>query len=467
MRECIADMRATDIIIVVLILTVLYLAKKLTDFARQVDDQKKKTEKYGSEIYKIRHEAREQTTEIVSKSTEKNVRQSTLFLKIRKIVSSLEPRDICQSVFDLLAKELGVTKACILLLDEKSRNYTVLSSIGISAEKEKKIVIGPHEESLVGLVIRSNVPIDVNSVQREQSFQGLVGKGQIPTVMAAPVHHSKNNDIMAILNVCEMEKGRDYTNDDKNMFNMVASLLEVAFNNSIIYETQLEVSERKELESRQMREVFGRYVSSQIIEEILKDPDSLDLGGVNKKITILAVDIRSFTKMSENFTPQEMVSMLNDYFSVMTEIVNMNHGCLDKFIGDAMMVLFGAPIAKADDCFNAVRCALEMQDAIKVFEEKWREIKGEKWRFQIGIGINYGDVVVGNIGSSTRMEYTAIGDNVNVAFRLESIAAGGVIHITDSLYNEVADRVVVEKLDPVTVKGRTQPVQIYKVLGLK
>jgi len=459
-------MKPTEVIIVVLFFAVFYLAKKLIDFSRLLDAQKKETAKYGSEIYKIRHEHREQTTEIVSKSTEKNVRQSTLFLKIRKIVSSLEPRDICNSVFDLLAKELGATKACILLLDEKTRSYLVLASVGMTAEQERKSVVNPHEQSLLGLLIRSNILIDINSIQREQSFQGLAGKGQIPTVMAAPIHHSKNNDIMAILNICEMEKGREYNNDDKNMFNMVASLLEVAFNNSILYETQLEVSERKEMESRQMRDVFGRYVSSQIIEEILKDPDSLELGGTNKKITILAVDIRNFTKMSENFTPQEMVTMLNDYFSVMTEIVNMNHGCLDKFIGDAMMILFGAPISTSGDCFNAIRCALEMQDAIKVFEEKWREIKGEKWRFQIGIGINYGDVVVGNIGSSSRMEYTAIGDNVNVAFRLESIAPGGVIHITESLYNEVSDRVVVEKLDPVTVKGRTQMVQIYKVLGL-
>jgi len=159
--------------------------------------------------------------------------------------------------------------------------------------------------------------------------------------------------------------------------------------------------------------------------------------------------------------------MLNDYFSVMTEIVNINHGCVDKFIGDAMMVLFGAPLKTPDDNFNAIRCALEMQDAIKIFENKWREIKGNDLNFKIGIGINTGEVIIGNIGSSSRMEYTAIGDNVNVAFRLEEIAPGGTIFITESFYNEIKDKVNVKKLDPVTVKGRTKSVQVYEVLSLK
>jgi class 3 adenylate cyclase len=203
------------------------------------------------------------------------------------------------------------------------------------------------------------------------------------------------------------------------------------------------------------------------MDEILNSPESLELGGINRKLTIMASDIRGFTKLSEVLTPQEMVAMLNDYFSVMTEIVNMNHGTVDKFIGDAIMVLFGAPLATENDVFNSVRTALEMQDAIKIFEEKWREVRGDNWSFNIGIGINTGDVVVGNIGSASRMEYTAIGDNVNVAFRLESIAPGGTVLITESVYNEIGDKIVVEKMQAVTVKGREQPVQVYKLLGLK
>lgn len=455
------------IFLVLLIFVTLFLFKKNSEQGVYISDLLKEKQKMYSDISKIKHDAQEQTTEIITKTTQKNIKQSTLFLKIKKIVSSFDPDEICNNVFDILVKELGVTKACILLLNERKHVYTVLSSIGFMADEQSRIVISPHENSLIGMAIRSNLLVDIKTIERDQSFQALVHKGTLKTLMAAPLHHSKSSEIMAVLNICEMQNASNYSTDDKHLFNMVASLLEVAFNNSLIYETQIEESQKNAEEREKLKDVFGRYVSSQIIDEILKNADSIELGGVSKQVTILASDIRSFSTMSEVFTAQEMVAMLNDYFSVMTEIVNINHGCVDKFIGDAMMVLFGAPLKTPDDNFNAIRCALEMQDAIKIFENKWREIKGNDLNFKIGIGINTGEVIIGNIGSSSRMEYTAIGDNVNVAFRLEEIAPGGTIFITESFYNEIKDKVNVKKLDPVTVKGRTKSVQVYEVLSLK
>jgi len=459
-------MTIPDIVIVALIGTILFLVKKHIDLYGSYNLLDKYNQKILSEISKTKTEAREKTSEMASKTTQKNVRQSTLFLKIKKIVSSLDPQDICSTVFDLLEKELDSKKACILIADSKSKFFTVLASRGFSVEEESAVSITSHEQSLIGLAIRSNIVIDIRSIEKEQTFRALVGKGQVKTVMASPIHYSKTGGIMGVLNICDRE-ANDYSNDDKNLFNMVSSILEVALNNSLLYENQLEESEKRALETEKVKEIFGKYVSSQIMDEILNSKDALELGGVNRKITIMAADIRGFTKMSEVLKPQEIVAMLNDYFSVMTEIVNMNYGTVDKFIGDAIMVLFGAPVKTDKDAFNALRTALEMQDAIKIFEEKWRDIRGEKWEFSIGIGINTGEVVVGNLGSSSRMEYTAIGDNVNVAFRVESIAPGGSILITESFYAEVRNNVVVEKLQPVNVKGREQPVQIYKVKGLK
>ncbi len=455
-----------DVVIILLIIFIIFMVKKLFDISKNHDNMFKLNQKYASEIYKIKNEVREKTTEMTAKTTQKNIKQSTIFLKIKKIVSSLEPHDICSTLFELLEKELGATKSCILLAESKSKIYRVLASKGMSADEEAKIAITSHEQSLAGLAIRSNMLIDINSIEKEQTFCALIGRGQLKTFMAAPIHYSKTGEIMGILNICDMES-TNYTNDEKNLFNMVSSILEVALNNSLLYENQLEESEKRALETKKVKEIFGKYVSSQIMDEILNSPESLELGGINRKITILASDIRGFTKLSEMLTPQEMVAMLNDYFSVMTEIVNMNHGTVDKFIGDAIMVLFGAPVATENDVFNSIRTALEMQDAIRIFEEKWREIRGNGWNFNIGIGINTGEVVVGNIGSSSRMEYTAIGDNVNVAFRLESIAPGGSVLITESVYNEIASLINVEKMQAVTVKGREQPVQVYKLLGLK
>lgn len=466
MRECFKNMTIPDLIILGLIGLILFLVKKTYEISKKHDELFRLNQKYASEVYKIKNEVREKTTEMTAKTTQKTVKQSTLFLKIKKIVSSLDPQDICSTLFDLLEKELGATKSCILLAESKSKIFRILSSKGLSGEEEHKVAITSHEQSLIGLAIRSNMLIDINSIEKEQTFSALIGRGQLKTFMAAPIHYSKTGEIMGILNICEMDS-INYTSDDKNLFNMVSSILEVALNNSLLYENQLEESEKRALETEKVKEIFGKYVSSQIMDEILNSPESLELGGINRKLTILASDIRGFTKLSEMLTPQEMVAMLNDYFSVMTEIVNMNHGTVDKFIGDAMMVLFGAPLATDNDVFNSVRTALEMQDAIKIFEEKWREVRGTDWTFNIGIGINTGEVVVGNIGSASRMEYTAIGDNVNVAFRLESIAPGGTVLITESVFSEIKDRVNVEKMPPVTVKGREQPVQVYKLLSLK
>lgn len=466
MRECFENMNVPDLIILLLIGMLLFLVKKMYELSKKHDELFKLNQKYASEIYKVKNEAREKTTEMTAKTTQKTVKQSTLFLKIKKIVSSLEPQDICSTLFELLEKELGASKSCILLAESKSKIFRVLACKGMSSEEEGKIAITSHEQSLVGLAIRSNMLIDINSIEKEQTFSALIGRGQIKTFMAAPIHYSKTGEIMGILNICDMES-INYTNDDKNLFNMVTSILEIALNNSLLYENQLEESEKRALETEKVKEIFGKYVSSQIMDEILNTPEALELGGINRKLTVMASDIRGFTKLSEMLTPQEMVAMLNDYFSVMTEIVNMNHGTVDKFIGDAIMVLFGAPLATENDVFNSVRTALEMQDAIKIFEEKWREIRGDNWSFNIGIGINTGEVVVGNIGSASRMEYTAIGDNVNVAFRLESIAPGGTVLITESVYNEISDKIKVEKMQAVTVKGREQPVQVYKLLGLK
>ncbi len=459
-------MRVPDVIILLLIGLILFLVKKIFELSKKHDEIFQQNQKFASEVYKIKNEVREKTTEMTAKTTQKTVKQSTLFLKIKKIVSSLDPQDICSTLFELLEKELGATKSCILLAETKTKIFRVLASKGMSGDEERKVAVTSHEQSLIGLAIRSNMLIDINSIEKEQTFSALIGRGQLKTFMAAPVHYSKTGEIMGILNICEMDS-INYTSDDKNLFNMVASILEVALNNSLLYENQLEESEKRALETEKIKEIFGKYVSSQILDEILNSPESLELGGSNRRITVLASDIRGFTKLSEMLKPQEMVAMLNDYFSVMTEIVNMNHGTVDKFIGDAMMVLFGAPVATENDVFNSVRTALEMQDAIKVFEDKWRDIRGENWTFNIGIGISNGEVVVGNIGSTTRMEYTAIGDNVNVAFRLESIAPGGTVLITESVFSEIKDRVNVEKMQPVTVKGREQPVQVYKLLGLK
>jgi adenylate cyclase len=223
----------------------------------------------------------------------------------------------------------------------------------------------------------------------------------------------------------------------------------------------------EEREKRKIRDTFARYVTQQVVEEILGNPEAMELGGKRKECTILFSDIRGFTTMSEKMPPEEVVSILNEYFNVMVKTIFEYGGTLDKFIGDAIMAVWGAPVSHPDDPKRAVLCALQMRDELKKLQRKWKE-EG-KPVFDTGIGINTGEVVVGNIGSVERMDYTVIGDNVNLASRLESLNKEykSNILISEMTYQKVKDIVEVRRIEEVQVKGKTEKVMIYEVIGKK
>ncbi len=216
-----------------------------------------------------------------------------------------------------------------------------------------------------------------------------------------------------------------------------------------------------------VKDTFARYVTIQVAEELLNNPESLALGGKKQYVTVLFSDIRGFTSFSENFPPEQVVEHLNEYFSSMVDVVFKNEGTLDKFIGDAIMAVFGAPIQRPDDALRAVRTALEMRERLAALNKRWLQ-QGKK-PFEIGIGLNSGEAIAGNIGDMRRMEYTIIGNNVNLASRLESLTKdiGAPIIISESTYRLVEDSVEARKLKSTLVKGINEPVMIYELIGMK
>jgi len=218
-------------------------------------------------------------------------------------------------------------------------------------------------------------------------------------------------------------------------------------------------------EKELIKGAFSTYVSSQVMEEILKNPGSLALGGARKRATILFTDIRGFTSMAETMSPEDVVSVINVYLSVQTEIILRNGGMLDKFVGDCVMAIYGTPLPKEDDAWRAVKSALEIQEVIRELNQA-RKIAGER-TVTIGIGVNTGDVVSGNMGSAQKMDYTVIGDAVNLAARLEAVAEGGSILISEETYHEVEEYIVAEKLSPLAIKGKKDKVSVYRVKSFK
>jgi adenylate cyclase len=224
----------------------------------------------------------------------------------------------------------------------------------------------------------------------------------------------------------------------------------------------------EERRARDIRRMFSSYVSKRIVDELIRDPDKAKLGGDRKEITVLFSDIRGFTSFSEKHQPEEVVKLLNEYLGAMTEIVFEYEGTLDKFVGDAIMALWGAPVGQPDHAERAVRCALAMIDRLKQLQAKW-SAEG-RYVIDIGIGINTGEMVVGNMGAEgKKMDYTVIGDNVNLGARLEGLTRqyNNHIIISEFTYSKVKDIIAVNELGSVTVKGKQKPVVIYDLVGMK
>jgi class 3 adenylate cyclase len=221
----------------------------------------------------------------------------------------------------------------------------------------------------------------------------------------------------------------------------------------------------EEQNKRWYEQTWGRYMSPKMIQQLRSNPEQLNLGGEEREITLLFSDIRGFTPLSENLSPRQVVQLLNEYFEAMSNIVHENGGMLDKYIGDALMVHFGSPHRAPDDALRAVRAGLAMQRKVAELTREWED-QGRA-PFQIRIGINTGTVIAGNIGSTSRQEYTAIGDDVNIAQRLEANCPPGGVLISRSTYEQVRDQVEAKPLEPLHVKGRREPVQVYLVGGLR
>lgn len=210
---------------------------------------------------------------------------------------------------------------------------------------------------------------------------------------------------------------------------------------------------------------MGKFMSEDVMKDVIKNIDNLGLGGKKATVTVLFSDIRGFTSMSEKMSAQEVSELLNEYFSEMEPIVTKYNGIINKFIGDAVMAVFGEPIQDENHPLNAVKCGYEMLQRVAELDEKWQ--KEGKPTIQIGVGINTGEVFVGNIGSEKRMEYTVIGDTVNLASRLESYNKTYKTHIliSSSTYEASKDYIKVNKISDVEIRGKAEKMNIYELIG--
>jgi adenylate cyclase len=237
--------------------------------------------------------------------------------------------------------------------------------------------------------------------------------------------------------------------------------------NTELQKTLNELDEKhKSLEKRNqfIQKTFGRYLSDQVVDQILETPEGLNLGGENRMVTLMMTDLRGFTSICERLDPKQVMAVINNYLGIMTNIILKYDGSINEFIGDAIMAIFGAPLEYKNHAEKAIACAIEMQTAMKEVNEK--NLKLNLPEVEMGIGLNTTNIVVGNIGSEKRAKYGVVGSGVNLTSRIESYTTGGQILVSESTKNEVGDKLLVTGRIKIAPKGINEPISIYKIEGI-
>jgi class 3 adenylate cyclase len=287
----------------------------------------------------------------------------------------------------------------------------------------------------------------------------------------------------------EKLSGEPYSTDDKELLSTLATQLTMALDNALAYqeiedlnrgleekvrqrtaelrrqhEKLKETNAQLELRNQFIRSTFGRYVSDEVVASLLESPERLQLGGERRKVTILMSDLRGFTSLAERLAPEQIVTIVNRYLGTMVDIILKYQGTINEFIGDAILVIFGAPIQRADDAERAIACAVAMQLAMTSVNAKNRR-EGLP-EVEMGIGIHTGEVVVGNIGSRKRTKYGIVGSPVNLTSRIESYTVGGQILTSETTFREIGSILTVGNQLEITAKGIEKPLTLYDVRGI-
>lgn len=362
-----------------------------------------------------------------------------------KLTRIFEPEALLREILAIVVNQTGADRGLLCLLDE-NRNPVPIAAHGMADEDSVRI-----SRTVLGRVLngRQGVLIHQKPGGDAQALRSLA-EMEVHCTLCVPLWTM--DDITGLISLDSMSPAKTFTSRDLDL------LLAVAHQAALGIERDR--MSRQFAAERHVRDYLSKYIDKQIVEQISAQADTDDpLAAAERKVTILFSDIVSFTKISEKLRPTELADFIREYLSAMTDIVFSHNGTIDKYIGDAVMALFGAPVAieNASEC--AVRTALDMKERIANFSAP-----GQKHPLRVRIGINTGIAVVGNLGSDRRMEYSALGDAVNVASRLETFARPNEICVDEQTYLETKDLFHYEQIGDIEVKNRVAPVPVYKVM---
>jgi adenylate cyclase len=370
--------------------------------------------------------------------------------------SKLSLDGISEQVMNLAFRIQGVERGFMMLFNDNGE-VTRQTEVRYRRPPTEGNISQPHiilSRAILDRIRTEQKPILITDVAADERFRGSESMriSGLRSAMCAPLLGSGR--LFGILYVDNLEKPQAFTQDEWNVFALVAAQAGAAIDTLYAHEQiAKQVTQRAALE---------RFLSPEVVEMISQNPEGVRLGGLNQKVSIMFADIRGFTSLSEKMEPEKVVEILNNYFTHVTDIIFDHGGTLDKYLGDGVMALFGAPLTKGNDAENAVRAAQGIQ---RLVVELNRDATARKWpELRVGIGINTGIVTAGNIGSPRRIDYTVIGDTVNTASRLMSSAPGGSIMISQATAADLTEgKFCLHALEPLMVKGKSEPIKVFNV----
>ncbi|MGB8128991.1 MAG: adenylate/guanylate cyclase domain-containing protein [Candidatus Angelobacter sp.] len=391
----------------------------------------------------------------VKKLERENYLLTVLYEAGKALNSKLALEHICEQVISLACLIEGVERGFVMLFDDRgevAKQTEVRYRNPANAESRPQIILSTR---VLELIRKERQPILIDDVSSDERFSGSESLkiSGLRSAMCAPLVGKEQ--LFGVLYVDNLEKASAFTQEELNVFALIAAQAGAAVDNVMAH--------AKIAQQSLQRSALERFLSPEVVEMVVANPD-IRLGGVNQEVTVMFADIRGFTTMSETMEPGRVVEILNEYFTRVTDVIFDNGGTLDKYIGDAVMAVFGAPISKGNDAAAAVNSAMQIQ---RLLIELNRDAATREWpELRVGIGINTGNAIAGNIGSPRRLDYTVVGDAVNTAQRLMTNAAGGQILISESTAKKLGKSgktIDLERLPELKVKGRSEAVPVFRV----
>jgi adenylate cyclase len=371
----------------------------------------------------------------------------------RAVGSELDLDKLLPKILDKAFELVGADRGVILLQDEKGE-MTPRFVKTRSGKSDPNIVLS---KTVMAEVVNNKAAVLSSDATMDARFSGahsIIMQG-IRSTMTLPLLHA--GDLLGIMHLDSLFTSNAFTEKDLQICTGMAAQAAISIQNA-------RLATRIEKEA-QTRAQISRLIPPSVVEQVVKGELTIEKGGRLTEVTMLFSDIRGFTTMSDGRPAQEIVNTLNEYFEVMVDILFKYSGTLDKFVGDEIIGLFGAPIAIDDAPFKAVACGLAMLQALEEFN-RTRAAENQA-PIRIGIGINTGNVITGSIGSTRALQYTCIGDAMNVASRLVNVAGSGEIIISEHTFKHMNGRVEATALPPVKVKGKAEELKVYRVTGLR